>query len=120
MLPPRVSQELFRTNAAGFPMKLGSATLGPDASDTYYCGRHLGTELIPGSDGRCGPDSGPQCRDCSRAQQQLLEEQEGQKKTAEVQKKRTDEEQKDDEDKQKEEEQEEKEESAGPTSTFSV
>ena len=29
-----------------------------------FCGRRLGREAIPGSDGRCGPNSGPQCADC--------------------------------------------------------
>jgi hypothetical protein len=29
-----------------------------------YCGRRLGVEAIPGSDGRCGPNNGPQCADC--------------------------------------------------------
>ncbi len=31
---------------------------------TYYCNRLLGRDKIPGSDGRCGPDNGPQCEDC--------------------------------------------------------
>ena len=29
-----------------------------------YCGRNLGPRAIPGSDGRCGPNNGPQCQDC--------------------------------------------------------
>jgi len=29
-----------------------------------YCGRNLGQEAIPGSDGQCGPNNGPQCADC--------------------------------------------------------
>jgi len=32
----------------------------------YYCGRALGRVAIPGSDGRCGPNNGPQCRSCRR------------------------------------------------------
>ncbi len=32
----------------------------------HYCGRHLGREAIPGSDGQCGPDNGPQCASCKR------------------------------------------------------
>mmetsp|Transcript_26656 Transcript_26656/g.61313 ORF Transcript_26656/g.61313 Transcript_26656/m.61313 type:complete len:266 (+) Transcript_26656:54-851(+) len=32
----------------------------------YYCGRALGRLAIPGSDGRCGPNNGPQCRSCRR------------------------------------------------------
>lgn len=39
--------------------------LGNDVgSDHYYCGRKLGTLLIPGSDGTCGPFNGPQCSAC--------------------------------------------------------
>jgi ankyrin repeat protein len=39
---------------------------GTDAScaHLFYCGRRMGTDIIPGSDGRCGPSSGPQCPDC--------------------------------------------------------
>ena len=33
----------------------------------YYCGRMLGQEQIPGSDGRCGPDNGPQCIACKNS-----------------------------------------------------
>ncbi len=32
--------------------------------DKYYCARRLGTALIPGSDGQCGPNNGPQCAEC--------------------------------------------------------
>ena len=35
---------------------------------TLYCGRILGHHAIPGSDGRCGPDNGPQCGSCARYQ----------------------------------------------------
>ena len=31
---------------------------------TYYCGRRMGKDIIPHSDGRCGPSNGPQCPDC--------------------------------------------------------
>lgn len=44
---------------------------GPDGKDVaskYYCGRQLGERLIPGSDGQCGPTSGPQCASCRRFQ----------------------------------------------------
>ena len=34
------------------------------SSATQYCGRYLGVDAIPDSDGRCGPNSGPQCADC--------------------------------------------------------
>merc|ERR1711907_86198 len=33
-----------------------------------YCGRKLGRTAIPGSDGRCGPSNGPQCKSCFRLQ----------------------------------------------------
>lgn len=32
-----------------------------------YCGRNLGRNVIPGSDGFCGPNNGPQCSDCKFA-----------------------------------------------------
>lgn len=32
-------------------------------SDTFYCSRKMD---IPGSDGRCGPDNGPQCKSCAK------------------------------------------------------
>ena len=44
-------------NSAGCPIKLGSG-------DLYYCSRRLGVGAIPGSDGQCGPNNGPQCSDC--------------------------------------------------------
>jgi hypothetical protein len=45
-------------NVAGAPVKFGSRV------PKLYCGRHLGRSEIPGSDGTCGPDDGPQCADC--------------------------------------------------------
>jgi len=50
-------------NVAGKQMKLGTGS----GSGTYYCGRHLGVDTIPGSDGSCGPNNGPQCPDCQQA-----------------------------------------------------
>jgi len=38
-------------------------TLGRDLN-TYFCARKLGEQAIPGSDGQCGPNGGPQCADC--------------------------------------------------------
>ena len=38
----------LQLNQAGFPMKVGSDKV------TLYCGRNLGTDAIPGSDGLCG------------------------------------------------------------------
>lgn len=37
-------------------------------ADIFYCGRVLGRDAIPGSDGRCGPNRGPQCTSCERFQ----------------------------------------------------
>lgn len=47
-------------NRAGLSISLGTGS----NSTTYYCGRKLGTDVIPGSDGQCGPSNGPQCPDC--------------------------------------------------------
>jgi hypothetical protein len=59
-------------NTAGFPMTLGSdlPTIMKSCSqvDRYYCSRILGKSAIPGSDGQCGPNNGPQCKDCKSAQ----------------------------------------------------
>lgn len=44
-------------NREGVPMTLGQ-------SGRYYCGRLLGRHIIRGSDGRCGPNNGPQCPAC--------------------------------------------------------
>ena len=38
-------------------------SIGTDVK-VFYCNRVLGRDAIPGSDGRCGPNDGPQCRDC--------------------------------------------------------
>lgn len=46
-------------------MKLGTT---PETDRVFYCGRNLGTDLIPGSNGRCGPGDGPQCPDCRASQ----------------------------------------------------
>lgn len=63
-----VRKELFY-NSAGYAIGLrGSAEIGriqnPLAQCRFYCGRNLGESIIPLSDGRCGPTSGPQCPDC--------------------------------------------------------
>ena len=60
-------------NDAGVPMELGNSGDYPgyDGSRTFYCGRKLGSSVIPGSDGQCGPSAGPQCLDCKRAQQRM-------------------------------------------------
>lgn len=40
-------------NLDGFRMVKGSF------GNKLYCGRKLGVDKIPGSDGYCGPDNGP-------------------------------------------------------------
>lgn len=54
-----ISSSTSPVNRADEPMILGRDGL------TLYCGRYLGTTVIPRSDGRCGPNNGPQCPDCS-------------------------------------------------------
>ena len=44
--------------------------LKQDGGKLQYCGRFVGEEALPGSDGQCGPDDGPQCADCRQQQQQ--------------------------------------------------
>lgn len=36
-------------------------------TNNFYCGRYLGKAKIPKSDGRCGPNNGPQCSACKKA-----------------------------------------------------
>ena len=62
----RADREALRFNDEGFP-----ATLG-DGAGRYYCGRTLGDDVIPDSDGVCGPTGGPQCPSCRRLQSGLL------------------------------------------------
>jgi hypothetical protein len=47
-------------NRAGVPVSLGDGKY----SNTFYCSRVLGFDIIIGSDGQCGPGNGPQCPDC--------------------------------------------------------
>jgi len=47
-----------QTNSAGAIVKQSAKT------GLVYCGRILGTTVIPHSDGQCGPVDGPQCSDC--------------------------------------------------------
>ncbi len=64
-----IVQALFeQVNDEGAAVALGKKVRGCDGSSKYFCGRRLGEEAIPGSDGRCGPDSGPQCQSCLRFQ----------------------------------------------------
>ena len=62
-------------NKAGVTASLGSGRC--DA--TYYCGRRLGREIIPGSDGQCGPNNGPSCPDCRLLKQICAETTAGKK-----------------------------------------
>eukprot|EP00900_Chrysochromulina_parva_P001217 jgi/Chrpa1/11096/Chrysochromulina_OHIO_Genome00022610-RA len=62
-------------NDEGALVALGTdeyAFIGHDGRLKFYCGRHLGTDAIPGSDGRCGPTGGPACASCSRFQTRLV------------------------------------------------
>lgn len=60
---PRTDRVLPQANRVGAAMRLGTGA----GKATLYCGRRLGRTLIPGSDGQCGPNSGPQCADCAAA-----------------------------------------------------
>jgi hypothetical protein len=61
-----LSRPLF-TNSDRYPMSRGNTW------DSWYCGRNLGPEAIPYSDGQCGPTSGPQCASCKWTQNNLWE-----------------------------------------------
>ena len=52
-------------NDEGAPVALSTQS---GHTNRYYCGRHLGRAAIPGSDGQCGPNNGPQCQSCVRFQ----------------------------------------------------
>lgn len=54
-----------RANDEGAPVALGTAE---GYKYHWYCGRDLGRDAIPGSDGRCGPLDGPQCQSCKKFQ----------------------------------------------------
>jgi len=54
-------------NDEGFQVKLGSG----GGSLNYYCGRWIGKQNLPDSDGYCGKNSGPQCNSCLRYQDKL-------------------------------------------------
>eukprot|EP00756_Hemistasia_phaeocysticola_P011012 Hpha_TRINITY_DN15076_c5_g5::TRINITY_DN15076_c5_g5_i1::g.124934::m.124934 len=60
-------------NDEGVVVKLGRRAIGmsSDGSVTFYCGRHFGRQALPRSDGRCGPNNGPQCLSCKRFQSTL-------------------------------------------------
>jgi hypothetical protein len=56
------SDRLLGLNAAGNPVAAGRDS---EYRHKFYCGKQLGRDAIPGSDGGCGPSNGPQCRDCA-------------------------------------------------------
>lgn len=59
---PAVAATPQQRNDEGCAMRLGSGS----GASALYCGRVLGKAVIPGSDGQCGPDDGPQCASCKR------------------------------------------------------
>ena len=61
----RLVSGIPQINDEGAPV---SITTRPGSGDEgkYYCGRRLGRSMIPGSDGQCGPNNGPQCASCLR------------------------------------------------------
>eukprot|EP00449_Zooxanthella_nutricula_P012405 CAMPEP_0198503478 /NCGR_PEP_ID=MMETSP1462-20131121/9920_1 /TAXON_ID=1333877 /ORGANISM="Brandtodinium nutriculum, Strain RCC3387" /LENGTH=822 /DNA_ID=CAMNT_0044232607 /DNA_START=29 /DNA_END=2497 /DNA_ORIENTATION=- len=61
-------QELY--NSDGAPVRKGTFLFRTQ----YYCGRQLGTDEVPGSDGMCGPTGGPQCAACEALQEAIGEE----------------------------------------------
>ena len=54
-------------NVRGINDQNANVKQGPDGL-TWYCGRLLGRDAIPGSNGQCGPKDGPQCESCKRYQ----------------------------------------------------
>jgi len=59
-------QTVARKNGEGIPVARGNT---PETFDLFYCGRFIGAEDLPGSDGYCGPNSGLQCVSCREFQQ---------------------------------------------------
>eukprot|EP00565_Helicotheca_tamesis_P002605 CAMPEP_0185726204 /NCGR_PEP_ID=MMETSP1171-20130828/2259_1 /TAXON_ID=374046 /ORGANISM="Helicotheca tamensis, Strain CCMP826" /LENGTH=253 /DNA_ID=CAMNT_0028394517 /DNA_START=359 /DNA_END=1120 /DNA_ORIENTATION=- len=57
----------LQQNRAGASMRAGQGRF----SNRLYCGVHVGHAVLPGSDGYCGPNDGPQCPDCVTAQHRL-------------------------------------------------
>ena len=48
-------------NAAGFAVAPGSGA----CAEKMYCGRNVGRAIMGSGDGRCGPNNGPQCPECT-------------------------------------------------------
>jgi hypothetical protein len=57
--------------AGSGPKNRAGCAMKPGSGNALYCGRRLGVAAIPGSDGQCGPNNGPQCADCKVGQRQL-------------------------------------------------
>lgn len=61
-------------NDEGYPVNFGTDWSSSDKEQdrnwdfryTMYCGRDLGTDIIPDSDGCCRPNNGPNCPSCQR------------------------------------------------------
>jgi len=51
-----------RVNDEGAPMTMSRMRW----VSNFYCGREVGVNRVPGSDGFCGPNHGPQCPSCQR------------------------------------------------------
>lgn len=67
--PPSLSKDALEyVNSNGHPVRLGT-----DRSFThlYYCAQRIGVGRLPGSDGTCGPNNGPQCPSCEMFQEQV-------------------------------------------------
>jgi hypothetical protein len=64
-LGPNLAMIPSRRNDEGADVALSSRS---GYEHLYYCSRRLGRAAIPGSDGQCGPNDGPQCESCRRYQ----------------------------------------------------
>ena len=62
----RAFPNTFR-HSAGESARCGCMGMGS------VCGRFLGMEEIPGSDGRCGPNNGPECSSCRRFRVSMMD-----------------------------------------------
>jgi len=63
-------------NDEGASVSLGDNRHGNpeyDGTGRFYCSRVLGTHIILGSDGQCGPHGGPQCGSCRRFQDSMAQ-----------------------------------------------
>jgi hypothetical protein len=72
--PQEAKPKANKENDEGAPVAFGDGRdadqEGGNGIGLYYCGRDLGEDAIPGSDGHCGPYGGPQCASCKRFQAQ--------------------------------------------------